>query len=77
MGLDKFHAAFDALPEGADSDDIIDFLAGVAVSYMPPEEAMGALVVAAKRVAEYATDMVEGECPCPKCTAQRAAETRH
>lgn len=82
MGLEIFQAAFDALPEGADNEDISDFLAGVAVSYMPPEEAMRALLIAAKRVAEYdqATDDGEvdtTECNCPNCTARRAERVHH
>jgi hypothetical protein len=77
MSLKNFQAAFDALPEGADGEDIMDFLAGVAVSYMPPDEAIRTLFQAAKKVAEYAADVEGQECNCPKCTAQRAAETKH
>lgn len=78
--LDKFQAAFDALPDGASSEDIIDFLAGVAVSFMPPDEAMPALILAARRVAEYAQDVgdnPDAECTCPRCTERRAAQMKH
>lgn len=80
MGLKDFRAAYDALPEKASNDDIIDFLAGVSVSFMPPEDAMKALILAAKRVAEYAqevSDEPDAECDCPRCTARRAAQVKH
>lgn len=78
--LDKFQAAFEALPDGANSEDIIDFLAGVAVSFMPPNEAMRALLQATRRVAEYAQDVgdiADPECTCPRCTERRAAQMKH
>lgn len=78
--LDKFQAAFDALPDGAHTEDIIDFLAGVAVSFMPADEALKALILAAKRVGEYAADVgdiTDPECNCPRCTERRAAQMKH
>lgn len=80
MGLKDFRAALEALPEKASNDDIIDFLAGVAVSFMPPEAAVPALILAAKRVAKYAQDVGDNpntECNCPRCTAERAERTKH
>lgn len=77
MGLKKFQAAFDALPDNINGDDLADFFAGVAVSYMPPEDAIRTLLVAAKVVSDYAADTGDTECNCQKCTAERAAQTKH
>lgn len=79
MSLKKFQAAFDALPDNANSEDLSDFFAGVAVSYMPPEVAVEMLLRAIKTVVDYTQDVEKAaaECPCPKCTAAREARTRH
>jgi len=76
MGIEVFKDAYEALPESADGSDIIDFVAGVAVSYMPPEEAMKALIKASGRVAAYAEEFgsLHTECDCPKCGELRDAE---
>ena len=75
MGLEDFQTAFDALPENLERRDVIDFLAAVAISYMPPVDAVRSLIVASTRVAEFAALPMEGmtnECTCPKCLAERA-----
>lgn len=80
MDLKDFGAAYDALPEGAANDDIVDFLAAVAVSYMPPGDAIKALFMAARRVAQYAQDVgdePDTDCDCPRCAARRAAQVKH
>lgn len=83
MGLEQFKAAYEALPDKiTDREDIVDFIAGVAVSYMPVEEAMHSLLMAAAKVAEYGADVVarakesgaNTECTCPECTAN---QTKH
>lgn len=83
MGLDKFKDAFAAMPDSAGGEDISDFLAGVAVSYMPPQEAVTVLLGAVATVLDYAKDVQEkaeaGEstCDCPNCKAARDAVKRH
>ena len=87
MGLEQFKAAYEALPESInDREDIIDFIAGVAVSYMPVEEAMHSLLLAAAKVAEYGADVIarakesgaDTDCLCAECTAEREAQqTKH
>jgi len=78
MGLEDFQTAFDALPENLERRDVIDFLAAVAISYMPPTDAIRSLIVASTRIAEFAAERglpMEGmtnECTCPKCLAERA-----
>jgi len=77
MGLEQFKAAYEALPESiSDREDIVDFVAGVAVSYMSVEEAMQVLLLAAAKVAEYGEDLQreKGECNCDNCTAKREAQ---
>ena len=70
MGIEVFKDAYEALPESADAVDIVDFIAGLAVSYMPPEEA---LIKASVRVAAYAEEFgsLHTECDCPKCVEMR------
>jgi hypothetical protein len=76
MGLEVFKDAYEALPESADGSDIIDFVAGVVVSYMPPEEAMKALIKASVKVAEFAAEYgsLHTECECNACVEKREAE---
>jgi hypothetical protein len=87
MGLEDFKAAYEAMPESiSDREDIVDFVAGVAVSYMSVEEAMQILLLAAAKVAEYGADLAESksdweskpDCLCPECTAKSEAnQTKH
>lgn len=87
MGLEDFKPAYEALPEKiTDREDIVDFIAGVAVAYLPVEEAMHSLLMAAAKVAEYGADVIArasaGEpapdCSCPECVAKREAQqTKH
>jgi hypothetical protein len=77
MGLEQFKAAYEALPDKiADREDIVDFVAGVAVSYMSIEEAMQVLLLAAAKVAEYGEELQsdKDECTCDNCTAKREAQ---
>jgi hypothetical protein len=81
MGLEQFKAAYEALPESIhDRENIVDFVAGVAVSYMSVEEAMQVLLLAAAKVAEYGEELQrdKDECTCDSRAAKRAAEeTKH
>jgi hypothetical protein len=76
--MDKFQAAFDALPESADGEDIHSFIATVAVSYMPAREAMRMLadvIVSVNKFAETETPVDISDvdiCPCPTCSERRA-----
>jgi hypothetical protein len=87
MGLEYFKAALEALPEKIeDREDIIDFVAGVAVAYMSIEEAMQVLLLAAAKVAKYSAGSAESgsdweskpDCLCPECIAKlEADQPRH
>lgn len=83
MDLKDFQAAFDALPEEADGEDISNFILSMMIGYMPPEEAMLFLLEAIGVVKEYndfLTSQVVSEtstCTCPNCTAKREALVRH
>lgn len=81
--MEKFKAAFDALPPEADGPDICAFLATVALAYMPPDEAMRWLATAVTDIADYVRDVDariergDNTCTCPNCTARRAAKKPH
>jgi len=80
MGLEKFKAAVDALPEKINGDELADFLAAVTVIYVPAKEAVKVLALAAGTVFSYLEDMGEdadAECNCDRCAAKRTEKIKH
>jgi len=80
MGLKKFNAAVDALPEKLNGEELADFVAALTLIYMPAADGMRVLAVAAATLAAYLEEKGENaalECTCPRCMAERAEQVKH
>lgn len=73
LKLEEFKEAFEAMPEQANGEDVSDFLGMVAVAYLPPREAIVALLKAVTTVISIA-EQREHDCICEACTAEK---TKH